>query len=564
MTTDYKKSKYIYIFLCTLCFVVYSSVTFAQEKGTVEIKKSTVTEKVNGTKYYMHTVEKGQTLYAIAKAYDLTLNDIVLENPAAIDGIQPGQVLKIPTKKHKKTVTEIPPDGADYILFKVDGGQTLYSIAKQHNTTVDKLKALNPELQDGLKSGQTIKIPATKEQVESSKTEKTKSKTAVAEMSAETTDSLHLHNYKGKIKTEYNIAFFLPFHATEANELDLEKLVKGDVQLPNKSTIALPFYEGALLAIDSLKKKNLKANIFVYDIDDTDSSNIINLIKKPELKEMDLMIGPLYGSSFMPIAKFAKEHSIAIVSPFTQINKILFDNLYVCKMLPSTAMQIELMANYAIDSFRTQNIILLNNGNPKEVTFYNAFKKAGNKALKKFTETAKDTIREVRSIAAVESLMNPNKTNVVILPSNNQSYVTDCISKLNKVNDKNKIVLFGLQSWLNFDNLDFEYLNKLSVHLPSNAYVDYTKQATKDFIAEYRYKFKTEPELYAFQGYDISLYFISLLQKYGTGFLNNIVDDKSEGIQADFNFMQYPLESGFENKFVYILKYHDYKLVKAN
>lgn len=564
MKSDYKKSKHIRIFFCMLCFVVYSSLTFAQEKGLVEIKKSKTTEKVNGTKYYMHTVEKGQTLYAIAKAYDLTLNDIVLENPSAIDGIQPGQVLKIPTKKHKKAITEIPPDGADYILFKVEAGQTLYSIAKQHNTSVDKIKALNPDLQEGLKGGQTIKIPATKEQVESSKTEKTKTKTTVAEMSSETTDSLHLYNYKGKTKAEYNIAFFLPFHASEANELDLEKLVKGDIQLPNKSSIALPFYEGALLAIDSLKKKNLKANIFVYDIDDTDSSNIINLIKKPELKEMNLMIGPLYGSSFMPIAKFAKEHSIPIISPFTQINKILFDNLYVCKMLPSSAMQIELMANYAIDSFRTQNIILLNNNNPKEITFYNAFKKAGNKALKKYSETAKDTIREVKSIAAVENLMNPNKTNIVILPSNNQSYVTDCISKLNKVNDKNKIVLFGLQSWLNFDNLDFEYLNKLSVHLPANAYVDYTKQHTKDFIAEYRYKFKTEPELYAFQGYDISLYFISLLQKYGTGFLNNVVDDKSEGVQAEFNFMQYPLDSGFENKFVYILKYQDYKLVKAN
>ena len=547
-----------------LCFVVYSSVTFAQEKGTVEIKKSTITEKVNGTKYFMHTVEKGQTLYAIAKVYDLTLNDIVLENPAAIDGIQPGQILKVPTKKHKKAIAEIPADGADYILFKVEAGQTLYSIAKQHNTTVDKIKALNPDIQDGLKGGQTIKIPATKEQAESSKTEKPKAKIPVTEMSAETTDSLHLYNYKGTRKAEYNIAFFLPFHASEANELELEKLVKGDIQLPNKSAIALPFYEGALVAIDSLKKKNLKANIFVYDIDDTDSSNIVNLLKKPELKEMDLMIGPLYGSSFMPISKFAKEHSIAIVSPFTQINKILFDNLYVCKMLPSTAMQIELMADFAIDSFRTQNIILLNNNSPKEVTFYNAFKKAGNKSLKKYSANAKDTLREVKSIAAVESLINATKTNVVIIPSNNQSYVTDCISKLNKVNDKNKIVVFGLQSWLNFDNLDFEYLNKLSVHLPANAYIDYTNQHTKDFIAQYRNKFKTEPELYAFQGYDISLYFISLLQKYGTSFLNNIVDDKVDGIQTDFNFMQYPMDSGFENKFVYILKYQDYKLVKAN
>jgi ABC-type branched-subunit amino acid transport system substrate-binding protein len=59
---------------------------------------------------------------------------------------------------------------------------------------------------------------------------------------------------------------------------------------------------------------------------------------------MDLIIGPLYGSSFMPVAKFAKENGIAIVSPFTQVNKILFENPYVCKVSPSITLQIEKMA----------------------------------------------------------------------------------------------------------------------------------------------------------------------------------------------------------------------------
>lgn len=552
---------------CTLFLILITSASYAQEKNQPEIKKSNTTEKINGVKYFMHTVEKGQTLYAIARAYDLTLNDIVLENPEAIDGIQPGQVLKVPTKRSKKHKIEIPPEGAEYILFKVEAGQTLYSLAKLHKTTVEKIKALNPDLQDGLKGGQTIKIPATKEQVESSKTDKPKATSTAATMASELdhADSSSITSYTGSKKVEYNIAFFLPFHANEANELSTEKIIKGDEQLPNKSTIALPFYEGALLAIDSLKKHgNFKAKIFVYDIDDSDSMNIVTLLKKPELKEMDLMIGPLFGSSFMPVAKFAKEHSIPIVSPFTQINKILFDNLYVCKMLPSSAMQLELMANYMVDSFKTQNLILLNNGSPKEVTFYNAFKKAGNKALKKAGGTAADTLREARSIPAVESMMNSAKTNVVILPSNNQSYVTEFISKLNKVNEKNKIVVFGLQSWLNYDNLDFEYLNKLSVHLPANSYVDYSSPATKEFIREYRHRYRTEPELYAFQGYDITNYFLGILHKHGSGFLNNIVDDKSRGIEVDFHFMQYPLDSGFENKFVYILKYKDYKLVKAN
>lgn len=580
------------ILICTLFLILNSHLSYSQEKNAKSVSQSKNSTVINGVKYYLHTVEKGQTLFAIAKSYDLSLNDIVIENPEAIDGIQPGQVLKIPVKKIKKIESAPIADAADYTMHKVESGQTLYSIAKQYETSVEKIKNLNPELKDGLKGGQTLKIALLKPKKEpliitkiSSKTveksvEKPVSKTKEVismgpadsittfyanhkNLISDTITSSHMI-YSGELKEEYNIAFFLPFHAKDANEISTENIIKGDAQLPTKSTIALQFYEGALLAIDSLKKLKLNAKVFVYDIDDQDSLNIINILKKPELKEMNLMIGPLYGSSFMPVAKFAKEHAIPIVSPFTQVNKVLFDNLYVCKVLPSNAMQVEQMAHFVIDSFQKQNIILVNNGNPKEVSFFNVFKNIANKALKNAGYKASDSLKEAKSSAMIESMLNPGKVNVIVLPSNNQSYVTEFISKLTPMLDKYKIILFGLQSWINYDNLDFEYLNKLSVHIPSNNYIDYQNPATQNFIKNYYEKFKTDPELYAYQGFDITSYFISSLQKYGSGFLNNIVDNKYQGIETNFNFMQYPLDSGFENKFVYILKYQENKLVKAN
>lgn len=595
-TIKYCTLHLVYV-LCTLYFVLNTTQSYSQEKPSGGILKSKNVTTINGVKYYLHTVEKGQTLFAIAKGYELSLNDIVIENPEAIDGIKPGQVLKVPLKKAKKVEAAPVTNGGNYVLHQVEAGQTLYSISKQYNTTVEKIKILNPELKEGLKGGQTLKISLLKPKSETEAITKTtttstekpikKPTEKVLEKKIAQTDPILMGpvdssttflienknldtiaastiSYKGEVKDEYNIAFFLPFHANEANEIDIEAIIKGDAQLPNKSTIALQFYEGALLAIDSLKKQKINAKIFVYDIDDQDSLNILNILKKPELKEMNLMIGPLYGSSFMPVAKFAKDHSIPIVSPFTQINKVLFDNLYVCKVLPSNAMQVEQMAHFVIDTFQKQNIILVNNGNPKEVSFYNVFKNIANKALKKAGYKAADSLKEVRSSAAIESMLSSSKLNVIVLPSNNQSYVTEFISKLNPLVDKNKIILFGLQSWINYDNLDFDYLNKLSVHIPSNNYIDYQNPVTRNFINTFYERFKTDPELYSYQGYDIAYYFISALQKYGTGFLNNIVDYKYQGIETNFNFMQYPLDSGFENKFVYILKYQDNKLVKAN
>src|SRR5665213_255056 len=98
---------------------------FAQ-KG--EIKKSTKIETVDGKKYYDHTVEKGQTLYAIAKAYNVSVNDILLENPDALNGIKPGQVLKIPFEKPVSVVKNPPVDTATFIIHKVKQDETLYGI----------------------------------------------------------------------------------------------------------------------------------------------------------------------------------------------------------------------------------------------------------------------------------------------------------------------------------------------------------------------------------------------------------------------------------------------------
>jgi LysM repeat protein/ABC-type branched-subunit amino acid transport system substrate-binding protein len=572
-------NKYLLSF-AAFYLLLFSGISYSQEKESTEVHKTKSSAIIGGVNYYLHTVEKGQTLFAIAKFYKIEVNDLVIENPDAIDGLKPGQVLKIPIQKKKAVKSEVI-DTSNCIVHIVEKGQTLYSITKQYNVTDEVLKKLNPELLNGLKTGQKILIPSNKPKTESTPTVVTTNKETITSTGTnlkevavvnqtnqklEAADRLPAPSvYKGEMKKEYNVAFFLPFHADEANAIDLEALLKGETQFPNKTNVALQFYEGALLAVDSLKKLKLNANITVFDVDDRDSLSIVALLKKPELLAMDLIIGPLYGASFMPVAKFAKENNIAIVSPFTQVNKILFENPYVCKVSPSITLQIEKMAGYVVDSFQTQNIILVAGGGlAKDISFYNSFKKTANDLFMQRGASKADSIKEAKGLAGLQALLSTTKTNVVVLPSSNQSYVTDFISKLYAMRDKYKIVLFGLQSWMNYDNLDFEYLNGISLHVPSNHFIDYENGTTQKFVLDYRAKFKTEPELFSFQGFDVTFFFLNALQQNGSGLLNNLAQLKYTGIETNYQFSQFPIDSGFENKHVFIVKYQDYKLVKAN
>ncbi|HET6227828.1 MAG TPA: LysM peptidoglycan-binding domain-containing protein, partial [Bacteroidia bacterium] len=525
--------------------LLQTSVFYAQDKSS-QVHKTKSSAIINGSKYYLHTVEKGQTLFAIAKFYKKEVNEIVLENPEAINGIKPGQVLRILVDKKEPVALN---DTSNCIIHLVEKGETLYSITKKYNTTAERLRALNPELKEnGLKAGQQLKVPSPYPKV----------KVPIAPLPPVDSKAV----YKGEKKSEYNIALFLPFNLDAESTSDPEKPVGADPS--SKTAIALKFYEGALLAIDSLKKLKFNAKVHVYDISDKDSGVISTILKKSELTQMDLIIGPLYGASFTPAAKFAKDHMIPIVSPFAKINKILFNNPYVCKVSPSEILQVEQMAHFVTDSFKLQNIIAVSSQNMEEYPIFNAFKRVANDGLQKAGRAAADTVKLVYNINALTGLLQPDKINVIVIPSNNQSFVSDVLNKLNVLNDKYKIVLFGMQKWLQYDNMDYEYFNELAVHIPSNGFIDYEKASTKNFIQEYRDRFKTEPDMYGFQGYDITYYFLSALQKYGSGFLNNLSENTTNGLETSFRFSQFPSDSGFENKSVFILKYHNYQLIKAN
>jgi LysM repeat protein len=104
--------------------------------------------------YVRHTVQQGETVYSIAKAYNISEQDLIRVNPDAMNGLRVGTILIIPNKTNKpRQRTE------QVIVHVVQPKETLYGLSKQYNCTVEELLALNPELKDGLQIGMEIQVP---------------------------------------------------------------------------------------------------------------------------------------------------------------------------------------------------------------------------------------------------------------------------------------------------------------------------------------------------------------------------------------------------------------------
>ncbi len=534
--------------------------------------KSTNIQTINGKKYYLHKLDKGQSLYSITKLYSVKLDDLYAENPELKNGTKAGQEIKIPfageTAHFNTTTTSTPTvsttprtasviDTTKYSVYKVGKGETVYAITKKFNLSVDYFEKLNPGSKAGLKDGQLVAIG------ERSPIKTLTTTTNSVKPSADTFP-LKIHFPK---KTNYNLALILPFKLDQLDLINSSALVKANMSFPQISSLAIDFYLGFKQAADSLASKDFKVSMELHDLDDKDSLNMVNILSSLDKKQTDFIFGPMYANGFKTISVKAKELNIPIVSPITQQNKFLYDNIYASKTNPSQYTMVEALADYILDSLKPKKAkVLLNiasDKDTKEMGFVKAFKQYYNEKARKLGYTLKDTVNTVRSITGIKTAHESGIKNVVVSFSANQILITDFITQLALFADKKDITLCGFEETsTSFDNIDQEYLNQLNYTFPSANNLTNTK-AYQTIITRYWAKQNTYPGKFYFIGFDIGMYYLKNLRDHGQDFIFRLNELPSETNYLRFKFTRPDNSTGFDNNGVYIFKYANYQLVET-
>ena len=96
-----------------------------------------------------YTVKKGDSLYSIARLYDVSVADLKIANKLTSNVLSIGQVLKIPDIVEK----------SDTSVYYVKKGDSLYGIAKSYGVSVEDIKKLNNLSNNNLSIGQELLIP---------------------------------------------------------------------------------------------------------------------------------------------------------------------------------------------------------------------------------------------------------------------------------------------------------------------------------------------------------------------------------------------------------------------
>jgi LysM repeat protein len=137
-------------------------VMFFSINGYSKTQDSIGNKMVNGSRYVMHKITKGEGVYSISKKYGVPSNAIFEANPGSEKGIKIDQVLLIPRGKGMAVNTQDAPKPNTVIetarTHKVVKGNTLSSIAKQYSLTLQEIKQINNLSSDNIQLGQLLKV----------------------------------------------------------------------------------------------------------------------------------------------------------------------------------------------------------------------------------------------------------------------------------------------------------------------------------------------------------------------------------------------------------------------
>lgn len=555
---------------------------FSNEKEKLEKDKKS---------FIYHKVKKGQTLYALSKKYNVNQEDIILCNPTVRYGININQIVKIPKSKEvveaiqkfptSKDVRDTVRIVDDFIYHTVLKQETVYSLVRHYEITEDILNEYNPTVKEGLQIGQVLKIPKVISMESETVLFRSDSlgrdtiafneRTLVAYSDSAKVDDCQKIN--GLSEEKYQVAVMLPFYLeqndeefyVDSSEYDVngkkiyERVYYSPYYIYPKSVGVVEFYEGLLLSVDSLRKSGLSVNINVYDTAN-DTLKIQEILRDPEMQTMDLIIGPIYNQEIKMVSEFSKAHGINMISPLSDNLNFVYDNPNLFQVNPSYEAQIEEFAKY-VSTFQNENIVIVHDGDSIGYSNIQMVKERIFSYLSVDTLVNNIQFKEVvfkDSINVFQHALDKDISNVFVIPSNNEAFVTNVLTKLNTLKSfGSDVKVVGLSRWQRFSNVDPEYFFNLNLSLSTPFFIDYHHKDVKNFVVKYRDVYHTEPDQMAVHGYDVGLYFLSALKEYGRNFSNCIINYDVDLLQAKYKFVKWYEYSGYENVGVEIIKYYD-------
>lgn len=496
-----------------------------------------------------HTVEKGQTLYALSRIYKVSVADIVTANPSMNKDskLSLGQVVVIPVQKQAPS---------KYAFYTVKPKDTLYRLSKRYKTTEDMLYKLNPGLHSSsLQIGQVIRVP--KQEVHKVSEEETmimlsnERREQMAALKAQDEAARRLEDLRKKKSipmpaNHLKVGVMLPF-----------MLENGQYRSALAQRMR-EYYEGLLLAVDSLRNEGTSIELYAYDTGGSDQL-IDDILVKPEMRDLDVLFGPYYANHIDMAADYTQARHITMVVPFSSKDDKVFNMTQIFQVnTPQSYLYAEVYDHFKT-IFHDQHVIFIDSPNDevameRKKGFITGLKAACAEANIRVTQCAPE---EEALLAALDSTGRRN----IIIPTSGSKIALATVAPLavalHRQDPKLKISTFGYPEWQTYMQQFMDTFFELDTYFYSSFYTNNLlpgpRNFQKNFVTVYGHALAQTYPKFGMLGFDTGYFFMKGKSMYRGDFQTKCNETPFHEIQTGFKFQRVTNWGGMINKRIFFI-----------
>ena len=591
-----------------LLFLGFASVYAQSTSDSIVAPRITVGED----EFWLHSVTKGETLYAISRKYNVAQTSIAAANPQIYYGIKEGQLLRIPIPEALRTKKE----STAYKLHQVKAGESLYAIARQYGVSVAAIRSANALISDTIQLNEILRIPEQYAQTDPTlqqrvhDVQKGEGVYGIAKRYGLTQeDILEANPWLRERQLEIGDKLIIPLPQAEANGAGLALENGNHPFIPCDSTAGFPkwkalnlvlilpfelgksqttnsedevydiaasasrglaantryldFYQGLLLALNNFRLSGYNIRLLVFDTQHSPTV-VQKLVQSDTLKNANLIIGPVFSKNIALVSQYAAQRRIPLVSPLSGKTSTLERNPLLFQANPSFYTQLKTLVDKTVKP-GTARIIVLREESLADMDMADKLEAYLREQAQRVTPTPSIEILRypkgeatAKRAAQLRKLLENERHTKVFIPSNSEPFVSDLLGQLNGMSVLKKsdsVEIYGMSRWFKMRNLDLAQLGTLRVTLFSPFYIDYYSRVVRDFIDNYRSLYRCEPSQYAFQGYDIATYFLGAVYKFGENFSYCLPHYNASLLQNYFDFRPLQDMGAYESRSLYLLRF---------
>lgn len=354
------------------------------------------------------------------------------------------------------------------------------------------------------------------------------------------------------LKDAYNVAALFPWMLNNGN---FDNYIKGNSYVQD-------IYLGMTAAVDSLKKEGIVINLVTYDTG-KDNVKLATLLQNAELRNVDLIFGPLLPVQNTTVNTFAEQNGIIAVNPISNNSKIIDKTEQVILFQPTLESQAGVTAALVSKQWvsTTKNKAAIFWSDNARDSLFAIYYRDSLLALK-IQVPIFEKIRKDRLFRLSTALNDTNRlkgyTHACVL-STDEIVAATVISALEK--SMNTMPVIARAEWLQLSTLNLEQLQKRNIHFIYPEYVYGNEIMVENFKMNFVLRYNILPTPYAYMGFDMMYYLGHVLKDYGTDLKLGLAKTSNhKGI-----FMPYlNFANSYTNRYTPIVKFEDMRLKVVN